>query len=114
MPDLAYISWNSFPVYSPPLSVLIFLIWTCFCHSTHTVYFLKESVMVLHSLFLRKSRVVNLDLQSIQVIKYLYLLMDSSNGPHISETTRSPMLVGIFSVCWNEDRICFPNGQLMH
>ena len=46
---------NLFPVYCPPLFVLILFTSIFFCFFIHELYVLNEFVTVVHSLFLRKS-----------------------------------------------------------
>ena len=98
MPSLLHISVNSFPVYSPLLSVRILFMLAFFWQSNQAIYLLKDSDTVSHSLFLRNSMLVNRVLRSIHVMKYLNPAEDSSNGPHTSETTMSPMSSGRSSV----------------
>ena len=78
------------------------------------MYLLNDSDTVLHSLFLRNSMLVYLVFRSIQVMKYLNPVRDSSNGPHMSETAMSPMLSGRFLVLRNGALVCLLCGQLVH
>ena len=78
------------------------------------MYILNKLVIVVHSLFLRKWTVVKCDLWSIQVMKYLYSLIDVSKRRHTSDETMSLMLLGSSSIILKGPLICFPNGQLIH
>ena len=114
IPSLLQTYLNLLPMYLPPLSILIFFTSAFFCQSNHTMYFLKDSVTILHSMSLRKSMLTNLVLRSIHVIKYLYPPMDTSKGPHRSETIMLPMFDGRSSVFLNGAQVCLPYGQLLH
>jgi hypothetical protein len=70
MPSLLHISANSFPIYSPPLSVLTLLTLAFFCLSSHAMYLLNDSDTVWHSLSLMKSMLAYLVFKSIQITKY--------------------------------------------
>ena len=72
--SLLHKSWNSFLIYSPPLSILILFTVSFFCLDNHAMYQLTDSEIV-HSLFLRKSILANLALYSSQVMSDIFWIV---------------------------------------
>ena len=114
IPSHLHMSWNSFPIYSPPLSVCTLFTLVFFCLDIMDMYHLNESDTVVHSLSLRKSMLAYLDFTSIQVTKYLYPLIECSNGPQMLDTITLLIFVVLCSVPLNSARVCFPKGQCWH